>query len=68
MGERPACGACGAKLRSDKYRTDDDGFTACLPCFPVSNLPADADRFMGGPCYAKDASIMASTTDEGEGG
>lgn len=55
MGERPTCDACGAKLRSDKYRTDNDGFTGCLPCFPVSNRPEDSNRFMRGPCYRKEA-------------
>lgn len=46
------CDACGARLKvGDKYRSDDDGFVGCYPCFPVSNSPADSDRFMRGPCY-----------------
>lgn len=46
------CDACGAPLKdSDQFRSDTDGFTGCMPCFPVSNKPEDGDRCMRGPCY-----------------
>jgi|GEM_PF-6922110 len=45
------CEACGARIPEADAHTDDDGFIGCRPCFPVSNNPADADRFMRGPCH-----------------
>jgi len=51
--QNPQCDVCGVRLRESQQHTDDDGFTACRPSFPVSNRAEDADRFLDGPCPGK---------------
>lgn len=47
--ERTKCEACGKLMPTDaKWRSDNDGFTACLPAFPRSDTE---DRPMRGKCY-----------------
>ncbi len=55
MGEPIAeCEACNAPLYDgDKFRTDGNGFTGCMPCFPISDHLADERKFKRGPCYHK---------------
>lgn len=66
-GKGPKCDACGHRFRvDDKYRSDNDGFTGCLPCFPISNLAADKDRTMRGPCYINKPLFRTPVAD-GEG-
>lgn len=59
------CDACGESLRLEDSRIDEDGFTGCRPCFPVSNYPRDADRFMEGPCFMPARAALKPSTDKG---